>query len=184
MNPNPPSTLHGTSHKSDNPLDQILQEHLRQREICAKLDRLANLEQSDSELAVEVLPHFDTLLARHVHDEEDDLYPLLRRRSDPDDDINETLDRLMLKHQISLKLAVRVKAIVTAMARDSSLPDADEAAALIGFAAHERRHLIVENAIVLPMARARLTNEDLAELRARMKKRRADPPSKGQSDAE
>jgi hemerythrin-like domain-containing protein len=163
----------GTSFQSDNPLEQISQEHLRQREVCATLDKLALLTTPDPELAAEVLPHFDTLLARHVHDEEDDLFPILRRRSEPEDDINDTLDRLADKHLVSLELAVKVRKVVLEMANDNVLPNEEGAAALVGFAAHERRHLIVENAIVLPLARARLTQSDLNSLRARMAKRRA-----------
>jgi hemerythrin-like domain-containing protein len=162
----------GTRYQPDDPLEQISQEHLRQREVCATLDKLAALETPDPELAAQVLPHFDTLLARHVQDEVDDLYPLLRRRSEPEDDINDTLDRLVGKHLVSMELAVQVREVVLSMANDNALPDAEGAAVLVGFAAHERRHLIVENAIVLPLARARLTASDLNNLRARMAQRR------------
>ena len=184
MKPHQPGTRHGTSQRPDNPLDQISQEHLRQREVCATLDRLAALKAPDPGLAAGVLPHFDTLLARHVHDEEDDLFPLMRQRSEPGDDINDTLDRLIRKHQVSLELAVGVRDILRAMVRDDALPDADGAAALVGFAAHERRHLIVENAIVLPLARARLTAADLVRLRTRMEQRRGSSDVKDPGDAE
>lgn len=173
MKPTKPDASRGTRYQPDDPLEQISQEHLRQREVCATLDKLAALKAPDLELAAQVLPHFDTLLARHVEDEEDDLFPLLRARSDPEDEINDTLDRLVGKHLVSLELAARVRDVVLAMANDNTLPDAEGAAALVGFAAHERRHLIVENAIVLPLARARLTPDDLDELRARMAARRA-----------
>jgi len=184
MKPHQQGATRGTSHKSDNPLDQISQEHLRQREVCATLDRLAALEKPDPDLAAGVLPHFDTLLARHVHDEEDDLFPLLRQRSEPGDDINDTLSRLTRKHQVSLQMAVGVRKILRKMSCDNALPDFDEATALIGFAAHERRHLIVENAIVLPLARARLTAADLGRLATRMKQRREASDVEDSGDAE
>lgn len=165
------------------PLDQIAQDHLRQRQICDMLDTLAGLAAPDPELAAGVLPNFDTALSRHVHDEEDDLFPLLRKRSEPGDDINDTLDRLARNHADSLKLAVRVRQIVTALANGPVLPDLDEAKAMTGFAAHERHHLIVENAIVLPLARARLTDQDLAVLSLRMLERRGGRTAKGAEDA-
>ena len=183
MKPHQSGTRRGTSQKPDNPLDQISQEHLRQREVCATLDRLASLERPDPELAAGVLPHFDTLLARHVHDEEDDLFPLLRQRSEPGDDINDTLDRLTRKHGVSLELAVGVREILREMVSNKTLLDADEARALIGFAAHERRHLIVENAIVLPLARVRLTATDLTKLSTRMAQRRKSTDAKEPGDA-
>lgn len=162
----------GRAEQQGDPLEQISREHLRQREVCAALDKLAALKRPAPELAAGVLPHFDTLLPRHVQDEQEDLFPLLRQRSEPGDDINETLDRLALKHGVSLKMAEKVRGIVQAMAQANALPDADQAAALIDFAAHARRHLIVENAIVLPLARARLTAEDIAVLRRNMDRRR------------
>lgn len=173
MKPPQSDASRGTRFEPDDPLEQMSQEHLRQREICATLDKLAALNAPDPELAAGVLPHFDTLLARHVEDEEEDLFPILRRCSDPEDDINDTLDRLVGKHLVSLELAVRVREVVLEMANDNTLPDAQGAAALVGFAAHERRHLIVENAIVLPLARARLSQSDLNDLRDRMAARRA-----------
>jgi len=184
MKPHQSGTARGTSYKPDNPLDQISQEHLRQREVCATLDRLAGLETPDPDMAAGVLPHFDTLLARHVHDEEDDLFPLLRQSSEPGDDINDTLDRLARKHRVSLEMAVGVRDILRVMVRDNALPDIDGTAALAGFAAHERRHLIVENAIVLPLARARLTAADLVRLRTRMEHRRRSGGANKPGDAE
>jgi len=182
MGPQDHNARHRRGRSSDDPLDQISQEHLRQREVCAILDKLAALDRPDPGLAAGVLPHFDTLLARHVHDEEDDLFPLLLRRSDPGDDLNDTLDRLARSHSESLELAGRVRGIVRSMAHDSALPDADEAAALIGFAGHERRYLIVESAIVLPLARARLTDGDLRVLGARMQQRRTEHDTGGSND--
>jgi hemerythrin-like domain-containing protein len=43
---------------------------------------------------------------------------------------------------------------------------------LARFAGHARRHLILENAIILPFARLRLTRHDLETLRLRMMQRR------------
>jgi hemerythrin-like domain-containing protein len=178
-----PGAAHGTRYSADDPLEQISREHLRQREVCANLDKLAVLETPDPALAASVLPHFETLLKQHVHEEEENLFPLLRRRSDPGDDINETLDRLVRKHRVSLDLAVRVCQIVWAMALEGAVPDAEAIAALTGFAAHARRYLIVENAIVLPLARARLSAGDLNDLRDHMARRRAKKDSGGSPEA-
>ena len=183
MEPNQTDASRGTRYQPDDPLERISQEHLRQREVCATLDKLATPEKPDRKLAAGVLSHFNADLDRHVRDEHDDLFPMLRLRSGTGDDINNTLDRLIRKHSVSLELAVRVREIVQAMAGSDVLPNKEEAAALVEFAAHERRHLIVENAIVLPLARARLTDSDLAVLRERMAHRRdeVDPSEQGQA---
>jgi hypothetical protein len=62
-------------------------------------------------------------------------------------------------------------ALERAIASDTTVTP-QEAAAVTAFAAQERRHLIVENAIVLPLARVRLTPQDLETLRRRMLQRR------------
>jgi len=173
----------GTRYQPDDPLERIWQEHLRQREVCATLDRLAALETPDREMAAGILSYFNADLARHVRDEQDDLFPMLRQRSGTGDDINKTLDRLIRKHRVSLDLAVRVQEIVQAMAASDVLPNRSEAAALVGFAAHERRHLTVGNAIVLPLARARLTDSDLTDLRAGMVRRRDQAKANGRGEA-
>ena len=157
----------------DNPLDQFAEEHLIQREDCAALDRLAALTRPDRELAAKVLHHLDTMWVNHIHDEENALFPLLRQRSSPEDDIYDTLKRLAGDHSNSLAEAGKVRQILQDLVDTGSLPGQDDTAILAGFSAHKRRHLIVENGIVLPLARVRLTDEDLASLRLRMIERRA-----------
>lgn len=164
---------------TENPLDQIAGEHLHEREVCAALDQLAQSAPSDPDpdeirgLAAEVLRHLTTWLPLHIRDEEDDLFPLLRRRSEPGDDINDTLDRLKRDHSHSVDLAGQVQRILHTMVETGAGPSGEMAAVLAGFAAHERRHLIVENAIVLPLARVRLTAQDLALLSGRIMERRS-----------
>jgi len=167
--------------RQGHPLEQIAEEHLLQREMCAALDQLAGLTRPDPALAAEVLHHFDTRFFQHIRDEDIDLFPLLRQRSSPGDDINHTLDRLAGDHESILALADRVRPILMKLARDEVLPDQQEAETLSRFAAQKRRHLIVENAIVLPIARAHLTEEDQAGLHERMTARRN---TKSQDDPE
>ncbi|TDK49637.1 hemerythrin domain-containing protein [Antarcticimicrobium luteum] len=159
------------------PLDHIAEEHLRLREICGWLDALVAAEpQRDPTRVSEALVHLKIVLPRHVRDEEGDLFPLLRRRSGGDDDIGDTLDRLTADHVSSRQARAPVIAALERIAAtgDAALT-AQEGAAVAAFAAHERRHLIVENAIVLPLARVRLTRSDLKSLRVRMiERRRAD----------
>ncbi len=156
-----------------NPLDHIAEEHLRLREICGRLDELvAAVPQPDRARAAEVLAHLKVALPRHVQDEEDDLFPLLRRRSEGDEDISDTLDRLIADHGEGRTAVARVCAALERSVTSDTAFTPEEAAAVAAFAARERRHLIVENAIVLPLARVRLTSRDLTKLRRRMMRRR------------
>jgi len=178
MKPPERQTARGSVADPDNParqghpLEQIAEEHLLQREICAALDRLAGLTQPDPDLAAEVLDHLETRFFHHIRDEEVDLFPLLRQRSSTGDDINDTLDRLLGDHVGILELADRARLILQDMIGPGGLPSRDDAATLSRFAAQKRRHLIVENAIVLPLARVQLTDEDQAGLQRRMTERR------------
>jgi len=154
------------------PLQHIAEEHLRQREVCAALDALAGADRPDRAAARDCLEHLTVFLPRHTRDEEEDLFPLLRRRSAPEDEINETLDRLYHDHTESHDALPRVIAALERMIAENAPFTEDEAAAVSAFAQHERRHLIVENAIVLPLARVRLTKDDLGFLSLRMQLRR------------
>ena len=154
------------------PLTQFAQEHLRQREVCAMLDALATAAQPDAAMARAALQHLSTALPGHMRDEDRILFPLLRHRSAPEDEINETLDRLDADHAQSKQALGAVIATLERLANSGGGLTVEEAATITGFAAHERRHLIVENSIVLPLARVRLTATDLETLRNAMLRRR------------
>jgi hemerythrin-like domain-containing protein len=151
------------------PLGFMHEDHLRERHICAILDRLAAgeaLARGDLDQAAGFL---GTELVLHIADEEEDLFPLLRRRCAPDDEIAPVLLRLEADH---LHADFDTPGVV-ALVRDG--PDRLDAAGrevLRRYANHARRHLILENAIVLPFARLRLARGDLDRLRGRMMRRR------------
>jgi iron-sulfur cluster repair protein YtfE (RIC family) len=153
------------------PLDYIFAEHFRHRTLCWMIDRIADEKERDEECIAAVLRFLREDFGPHVIDEEEDLFPLLRRRAEPEDRIDEVLGALSQEHA-----ADKLDA-------NAILEDLDEAKAgkrftkafralLHRFAVNERRHLIVENAIVLPLARVRLTVDDLRNLGRRMAARR------------
>jgi hemerythrin-like domain-containing protein len=155
------------------PLEFILADHLRQRDLCRLLERLASEAELDLALADAVAEHLASDMAIHVLDEEEDLFPLLRRRATAGDDIERVLGLLSREHARDDRLAdtiiagLRLAVVVRAKAVDDDLK-----AALREFAYRQRRHLAVENAIVMPLAEARLTPVDLEGLARRMAVRR------------
>ena len=154
------------------PIAFIAQEHLRQRSICAGLDVLARQDQPDLAQAEAILCHTRDELPVHVLDEEEDFFPLLRRRAAPEDEIEKTLSRLADDHARGEELAMQaVKVLESLIDGATPLTEAD-AAVLTNYAAHERLHLIVENAIILPLARVRLNKSDREKLASRMAARR------------
>ncbi len=154
------------------PLAFLAEEHLRQRRVCAHLDALAMTDAGDPALAAEALSHLEREMPIHMMDEEDDLFPLLRRRAEPDDEIEPTLSRLDRDHAKGRLLTGEALPCLSRMAAGGAGATPDERSALMRLAAHERRHLIVENAIILPLARVRLTESDLRTLALRMAARR------------
>jgi hemerythrin-like domain-containing protein len=153
------------------PLDFISEDHLRERAICAMLDRAATMEVADPDEAAHAAGFLADELPVHLADEEDDLFPLLRRRCTPEDDIDRALDRLQADHRHADFDTPRVAALLREAAGGSVL-DMAARARLARFATHARRHLIFENAIVLPFARSRLTPKDLRGLGRAMRRRR------------
>lgn len=155
------------------PLDYILADHLRQRVLCILCEQLADSENLDTEIAKEVVAYLKTDMAVHVIDEEQDLFPLIRRRAEDEDNIEEALGQLSGEHASEEDLA---KAITDGL--ESALEHATTKLGdglrqkLRDLAHNERRHLALENATVMPLAKARLTERDLRDLSARMAARR------------
>ncbi|MEX3009722.1 hemerythrin domain-containing protein [Hoeflea sp. TYP-13] len=167
------------------PLEYILSDHFRQRALCHALDDLADSDTFDRELAAAALGFLQTEFSPHVIDEEEDLFPLLRRRAQPEDDIEEVLGELSLEHATDRDDADRLIEELTRAVETGGdgFPSSELAEILHRFAANERRHLMVENAIVMPLARVRLTADDQRNLGRRMAARRGvDYPEKLNAD--
>lgn len=150
------------------PLEYIFAEHFRQRVLCGVINEMAVAEALDEEMT-QIIPVF---LRRdfglHVLDEEEDLFPLLRRRAEPEDRIGDVLNDLSAEHAADKLDAVELCAVL----EGSEDAPKQWPELFARFAANERHHLALENAIVLPLARVRLTADDLLRLGRNMATRR------------
>lgn len=163
----PPSLLR-------DPLDFLFIEHYRHRQLCRILEYLAAAPRFEPDLTAKTLDFVRFDLALHVIDEEEDLFPLLRRRCEPEDDIEDVLGRLSGEHATDQEQAKAVRAVLEA-ALNERRPIAEISGApatLKAFAAHQRSHLALENAIVMPLARRRVTAVDLDAMSKRLAARR------------
>ncbi len=165
------------------PLDFILADHLRHRVLCHLCEKLADTEGFDPILAAHVADHIETELADHIADEEHDLFPLLKRRAKPEDEIEPVLAQLAGEHAEDEKLAAKIASGLRRLIAKTDQPmSAALQRTLRRFAECERRHLALENAIVIPLAKVRLTANDRADLAQRMAARRqarlADEPAR------
>jgi hypothetical protein len=154
------------------PLDHIRDALHRQREVLAALDILALAEAVDAGLASAVLTFLcEDAPTMHL-DEACDLHPLLRRRATPDDAIAPLLARIEAEHAAAAAALDAARAALEAIIATGAPPDAAGAQAMRAHARAERRRLILENAIILPLARTRLTARDRRALALRIAARR------------
>ncbi len=156
------------------PIDYILADHYRQRSLCRVLDAIADPETINGDLVTAALQFLESEFGPHVIDEEADLFPILRARAHPDDEVGEMLDDLLEEHAADKQDADQIIAGLAKIADsdNDAQPTSSFCDLLRRFSANERRHLIVENAIILPLARARLAADDLRTIGRRMAARR------------
>lgn len=156
------------------PLIWFFAEHYRHRDVCVRLTGLARSVIFDEAALREVYRFLDRDLPLHVIDEEDDLFPLLRRRCEPDDQIEKVLGMLSAEHAADMSEGAAVKSLVgAALAEQRGLAGYAHAEATIdAFCQKQKRHIAVENAVVLPIARHRLNEGDLISLGQRLAARR------------
>ncbi|SFG36292.1 hemerythrin domain-containing protein [Roseobacter denitrificans] len=154
-----------------NPLDFIAEDHLRLRAMCAALDRLAETTPVEGAAISEMIDYLGHELPLLLADEDDDLMPHILSRAEPEDELPKLTRRLEKEHA---EIACLLKAVTSGLAGLALATSISNAlrTSMHDLADAARRHLILENAVLLPLAKARLTKEDLHAIRAAMLKRR------------
>lgn len=154
-----------------NPLDFIAEDHLRLRAMCIELDRLAETPIIEGPAISGMIEYLEHELPLLLSDEDDDLMPRILSRAEPEDELPKLVERLEKEHS---EIAGHLKAVTSGLAGlalATSISDVLRTS-MRDLADAARRHLILENAVLLPLAKARLTEEDLQALRSAMLKRR------------
>ncbi|MEO1139321.1 MAG: hemerythrin domain-containing protein [Pseudomonadota bacterium] len=156
----------------DEPLEFIHEDHLREREICSSIDKIAEGTRTAVGSIKDVIGFLTKELPLHLMDEEEDLFPLLKRRCEPEDQIGKVIARLLRDHDHAAVDTPQIIDLLNEVVQTPRVLDGAERGVLAAYANHARRHLILENAIILPFARLRLTKDDLETLHIRMCQRR------------
>lgn len=156
------------------PLNYIFACHFRQRLALALLRRLTTGTPDWETIVTELVEHLRHGMRLHIEDEEQDFFPLLHRKCQPEDEIDCLLEQLTAEHEAHAKLAGRVAAGLARQLRSGQPPWEDRTlkSLIITFVEREHRHLALENGAVLPLARVRLTAVDLQNLSQHMTARR------------
>jgi len=160
----------------ENPLDIIHEDHMREREVCALIDRLVSAASLQDADVHQIVAFLEEQLPQHLADEEIDLFPMMLNRCEPEDEIEKVIEKLQFDHGHALADAPAVVAMIRAIAASSSDRFDHDCQQISAFAHHARRHLILENAVILPIARARLTEDDLRTMKRHMLERRGITP--------
>lgn len=166
------------------PLNWLFAEHYRHRQLCKLIDALATSAAYNDEGMAEVIGFLQHDMPLHVLDEEEDLFPLLRRRAAPEDDLEHVLGVLSGEHNSDVD---RVSGLLSGLLKAQAERKAPSLipglrVLMADFAAHERKHIALENAVVLPIARMRLQSCDLQALSARLAARRGRLLGGGKND--
>lgn len=155
-------------------IEFLLAEHLNHRRMCRALEDIAASPVFDAARITALVDFIRFDLTLHVIDEEEDVFPLMRQRCLPEDNVEDVLGRLALEHAEDKTLSERARDVLNACLIVRRPPQAIDggAEALVAFAQHERRHLALENAVIIPLARRRLSEADVEMLGARFLARR------------
>lgn len=146
------------------PLELIFADNFRCRVLC----NLLSVIGSGQEVGADVVSACRDFLLRdfviHLADEKQALFPLLIKRSSSDDRVLAAVRHERPGFAVINRLA---------SALDRRAPGRDDLAGLFGvFVSEERRHIAIENVVLLPIARKRFRASDLIWLTAVMRDHR------------
>lgn len=154
-----------------NPIEFIVEDHFRLRAMCADLDRLAGLSHLPSDTIQKQLEYLRKELPLLLADEDDELLPRLSLRAETEDDLPKLIERLDKDHRSIDALLGKVVEALEGVTVGGTVTS-DLAQNMRALADVTKRHLILENAVLIPLARIRLTQMDLDDMRGAMLKKR------------
>ncbi len=154
----------------DSPIEFLFVEHNRQRQAANILHLVADGEVDEAGVK-KLIDFLDTDFAVHVADEELCFFPLLLQHCPPEDNIDKLIGRLADEHKKDEATVTSMTAVLNDVMAGKKLND-KAIRTVRGFAEHILQHLALENAVLLPIARARLNEQALHALSEMMKERR------------
>ena len=153
------------------PLDFLYAEHLRQRQLAKILTLIADGLINRRTISA-VIAFIKTDLAQHILDEEISFFPFLRPLCHSEDNVDAILNLLAEEHRADESESETMIATLEIMAKGGEPGDAARAS-VRDFADRLRHHLALENGVLLPLARARMTRDALRLVAQSMAARRS-----------
>jgi iron-sulfur cluster repair protein YtfE (RIC family) len=149
------------------PLDRVAQDLRVQGRLCDRLEEIADglpgeFSRFTCSLAIQGLNHD---VPAHLRLQEDVVFPLLETRARPEDNLDCHLEQLRFEHAADECFAGEIGELLAGLTKGSE-PGNPEAAGymLRGFFEAYRRHITWEGNVLIPIARRRLTDDDIAAL--------------------
>jgi hemerythrin-like domain-containing protein len=160
-----------------NPLEIIQHAHLAQSELCDALERIADglPDDVDRRLCAWAASSLKYDVPLHHRDEDQGLFPQLRRRAWPSDSMDAILDRLTHEHDSDTDLGTELAEWLDHLAEGRRLANPDMVGYMLrGFFESYRRHLHWEDTLVMPVARRRLGDDDFIVIAEVMERNRVE----------
>ncbi|NOX82398.1 MAG: hemerythrin domain-containing protein [Alphaproteobacteria bacterium] len=154
----------------ESPIEFLFVEHNRQRQAANILHLVADGEVNKAGVK-KLIDFLETDFAVHVADEELCFFPLLLQHCPPEDNIDKLIERLADEHKKDEATVTGMTTVLNDVMAGNKLND-KAVRTVRGFAEHILQHLALENAVLLPIARARLNETALCALSDMMKERR------------
>ena len=154
----------------ERPLEFIAAEHHRQREAAVILHMIAD-GGFHARGVQQLIEFLETDFVRHIGDEELVFFPALKAHCHPEDNVDRIIARLLDEHEQGQVIVDDVLLILKSrLAGDAIAPD--RARRMRELADKIRKHLALENGVLLPIARVRLDKTVLRRISDALKQRR------------
>lgn len=157
----------------DAPLEFIFAEHARHRNACAIMLRLCDEKVLDRSVIEMIRLYLMEDLPLHRIDEEENLFPALRRCARKEDDLEAILRDLCSRHRTSESAEKQILEAFAPTGLNGAIPLPTSLRTLIeNYVRDEQRHIAIENGVVMAIAGIRLNANELRNMSEAMKARR------------
>jgi hemerythrin-like domain-containing protein len=144
------------------PVEYLFADHVRQRTLCELLRTLSERgEAGDDSAFADLLEYLEVDHPNHMADEEEDLFPRLRRRLNTNSEFARLLDELEAEHRRNVSRARELASDLRCLPENGGRRISEELRASIQtFVSDLMKHLTLEDERVIPVARSILTDAD------------------------
>lgn len=150
--------------KNPDPIDLIANVHAQHATLCDTLEEIADSlpDSIDEQQCASVIDTLNHELPLHHKDEEEGLFPLLRKKAANDPALKGHLEQLSWEHAADESAAQEIAEVLDHLSHGEKPNNPEMFGYMLrAFFESYRRHLHWENTVLLPIARKSLSGPDL-----------------------